>query len=32
MNVLVIFARPDDETMMCGGPLALLAKEGWNVH
>lgn len=32
MTALVIFARPDDETMMCGGPLALLAIEGWNVH
>ena len=32
MNALAVFAHPDDETMMCGGTLALLFKEGWNVH
>jgi LmbE family N-acetylglucosaminyl deacetylase len=32
MNALAVFAHPDDETMMCGGTLALLIKEGWNVH
>jgi len=32
MNALAVFAHPDDETMLCGGTLALLAKEGWKVH
>ena len=32
MNVLAFFAHPDDETMMAGGALALLARQGINVH
>lgn len=28
MNVLAFFAHPDDETMLCGGALALLAAQG----
>jgi N-acetylglucosamine malate deacetylase 2 len=32
MNVLSFFAHPDDETMMCGGTLALLAQTGASVH
>jgi len=32
VNVLAFFAHPDDETMLCGGILALLAKAGWQVH
>ena len=31
-NILAFFAHPDDETMLCGGTLALLAREGANVH
>ncbi len=32
MNILVFFAHPDDETMLCGGLLALLSKSGHGVH
>jgi LmbE family N-acetylglucosaminyl deacetylase len=32
MNVLAFFAHPDDETMLAGGTLALLAREGAQVH
>ncbi len=32
MNVLAFFAHPDDETMLIGGTLALLAQNGANVH
>jgi N-acetylglucosamine malate deacetylase 2 len=32
MNILAFFAHPDDETMLCGGTLALLAMAGANVH
>ncbi|MGE5220863.1 MAG: PIG-L deacetylase family protein [Omnitrophica WOR_2 bacterium] len=32
MNVLAFFAHPDDETMLAGGILALLAKNGAQVH
>jgi LmbE family N-acetylglucosaminyl deacetylase len=32
MNILAYFAHPDDETMLCGGTLALLAKAGAQVH
>lgn len=32
MNVLAFFAHPDDETMLVGGTLALLARTGFNVH
>ena len=32
MNVLAFFAHPDDETMLCGGTLALLSKLGAEVH
>lgn len=32
MNVLAIFAHPDDETMMAGGTLALLARRDFAVH
>ena len=31
MNILAFFAHPDDETMLCGGTLALLAKQGASV-
>lgn len=29
---IVIVAHPDDETMLCGGTLALLAQRGWELH
>ena len=32
MNILAFFAHPDDETMLCGGTLALLARQGARVH
>ena len=32
MNVLAFFAHPDDETMLAGGTLALLAEKGAQVH
>lgn len=32
MNLLAFFAHPDDETMLCGGTLALLEQEGVHVH
>jgi LmbE family N-acetylglucosaminyl deacetylase len=32
VNILAFFAHPDDETMLCGGVLALLAKQGCQVH
>lgn len=32
MNVLAFFAHPDDETMLAGGTLALLAEAGCQVH
>lgn len=32
MNILVFFAHPDDESILCGGLLALLAKAGHHVH
>lgn len=32
MNVLAFFAHPDDETMMAGGALMLLARQGNQVH
>lgn len=32
MNILAFFAHPDDETMLAGGTLALLAKNGATVH
>lgn len=32
MNVLAFFAHPDDETMLAGGTLALLASNGASVH
>jgi LmbE family N-acetylglucosaminyl deacetylase len=32
MNILAFFAHPDDETMLAGGALALLAELGHTVH
>jgi LmbE family N-acetylglucosaminyl deacetylase len=32
VNILAVFAHPDDETMLCGGVLALLAQSGHAVH
>ena len=32
MNVLAFFAHPDDETMMAGGALTMLARQGFQVH
>jgi LmbE family N-acetylglucosaminyl deacetylase len=32
MNILAFFAHPDDETMLVGGSLALLAHKGFSVH
>jgi LmbE family N-acetylglucosaminyl deacetylase len=32
MNIIALFAHPDDETMLAGGTLALLAQNGASVH
>jgi N-acetylglucosamine malate deacetylase 2 len=32
LSVLAFFAHPDDETMLCGGTLAMLAEAGAQVH
>lgn len=32
MNLLAVFAHPDDESFSCGGSLAKAAAEGHNVH
>ena len=32
MNILAFFAHPDDETVFAGGALALLARQGAQVH
>ncbi len=32
MKILCFFAHPDDETMLCGGTLALLHKMGAQIH
>lgn len=32
MNILAFFAHPDDETVLVGGILALLAHKGFSVH
>jgi N-acetylglucosamine malate deacetylase 2 len=32
LSVLAFFAHPDDETMLCGGTLALLAEKGAKIH
>ena len=32
MKILAFFAHPDDETMLAGGTLALLAHSGSQVH
>ncbi len=32
MNILAFFAHPDDETILAGGTLALLARGGQRVH
>ncbi len=32
MNILAFFAHPDDETMLNGGTLAILANQGAHVH
>ena len=32
MKILTIFAHPDDETMLAGGTLALLARAGTEMH
>lgn len=30
--VLALMAHPDDAEILCGGTLALLARQGWSVH
>jgi N-acetylglucosamine malate deacetylase 2 len=32
MNLLTLFAHPDDETMLIGGTLAILSQVGFDVH
>jgi N-acetylglucosamine malate deacetylase 2 len=32
MNILVFIAHPDDETILTGGTLALLARQGVDIH
>jgi N-acetylglucosamine malate deacetylase 2 len=32
LDILAFFAHPDDETMLCGGTLALLVQQGARVH
>jgi LmbE family N-acetylglucosaminyl deacetylase len=32
LNILVFFAHPDDETILMGGTLALLAEKGADIH
>lgn len=32
LQILAFFAHPDDETMLCGGTLALLARQGADVN
>src|SRR5512139_2646760 len=32
MNLLTLFAHPDDETMLIGGTLAILSQAGFDVH
>jgi LmbE family N-acetylglucosaminyl deacetylase len=32
MNILAFFAHPDDETMLMGGTLAWLARQGIDIH
>ncbi len=32
MNIIAFFAHPDDETMLAGGTLALLARNGAHTH
>lgn len=30
--VLALMAHPDDAELLCGGTLALLARQGWSIH
>ena len=30
--VLALMAHPDDAEILCGGTLALLARQGWSIH
>src|SRR5512138_628941 len=32
LEIVAFFAHPDDETMLCGGTLRLLADQGARVH
>ncbi|MDW8097727.1 MAG: PIG-L family deacetylase, partial [Aquificaceae bacterium] len=32
MNILLVFAHPDDEVLACGGTVAKLAKEGFDIY